>query len=418
MKVTFYLRKEKKSKQTGLIPVAVLVTESGLIVRKNIPGVKVLEEDWNKLTQRIESNKKGKENSHSIEFNFLLDEINHRLNELWKKYFLIKKPLNEELIIQAIEDNLKENQDLDQKEFLSTFQEFIDQNKSHRAAQTIKGYVTAKNTMKAFLEETNSRLFLEDIDLQFFDNFRNYCFEKRNYLNNTFSKIVSNIKTFMTWTENRGYHSNLIYKKFKAEENEIEVVYLDLNELMLFYHFEFENPKHAKARDVYCFSSFSGLRYCDLAMLNDSNIHEDEIKFTIGKTRTIDHVVPLNDLSKSILDKYKGGFYSPLPMVTSQKLNKSIKEACEIMGFDNPLNITRYSGGKRIEQIVPKYSRITIHTARKTFVTNSLMLGMNLQVIKNITAHKKDASFQKYLKISDSFKSREMGLWDSIRKNK
>ena len=49
MKVTFYLRKEKKSKQTGLIPVAVLVTESGLIVRKNIPGVKVLEEDWNKL---------------------------------------------------------------------------------------------------------------------------------------------------------------------------------------------------------------------------------------------------------------------------------------------------------------------------------------------------------------------------------
>jgi len=415
MKVTFYLRKEKKSKQTGLIPVAVLVTESGLIVRKNIPGVKVLEEDWNKVTHRVESNKKGKEYNHSVEFNILLDEINHRLNEVWRKYFLIKKPLNEELILQAIENNLNENQDLDQKELLTTFQEFIDQNKSFRAERTIKGYVTAKNAIKAFLEETNSRMFLEEVDLEFYDNFRNYCFNKRNYLNNTFSKVISNIKTFMSWTEDRGYHSNSTYKKFKAVEENIEVIYLTMDELMLLYNYEFENPKHAKVRDVYCYACFTGLRYSDLANLKDSNVNVAEIKFTVTKTRSIDHVVPLNSFAKAILEKYKGGFHSPLPIISSQKLNKNIQDACKIIGLDTPVNITRFSGSKRIEKIVPKYSLITIHTARKTFVTNSIMIGMNQQVIKDIVGHKKDASFQKYVKIADDFKRHEMKLWDNIR---
>lgn len=418
MKVTFYLRKEKKSKQTGLIPVAVLVTETGIVVRKNIPSVKVLEEDWNKVTQRIESIKKGKEYNHSIEFNILLDEINHRLNDVWRKYFLIKKPLNEELIVQAIENNLNENKDLDQKELLSTFQEFIDQNKSHRAERTIKGYVTAKNAIKEFLEETNSRMFLEEIDLEFYDNFRNYCFKKRKYLNNTFSKVISNIKTFMSWTEDRGYHSNNIYKKFKTGEDNIEVIYLTMEELLKLNSYEFENQKYNKVRDLYCFAAFTGLRYSDLSSLRDANVSENELKFTVRKTRSIDHVVPLNEFAKGILEKYKGGFHSPLPVISSQKLNKNIQEACEIIGLDTPVNITRYSGSKRIEKVVPKYSLITIHTARKTFVTNSLILGMNQQVIKNITGHKKDASFQKYVKIADDFKSSEMKLWDIIRNEK
>ncbi len=58
---------------------------------------------------------------------------------------------------------------------------------------------------------------------------------------------------------------------------------------------------------------------------------------------------------------------------------------------------------------------ITNHTERKTFITNSIVLGMNTKTIKDITGHKKDSVFNKYVKISEEFKKLEMDrTWDNI----
>ena len=43
------------------------------------------------------------------------------------------------------------------------------------------------------------------------------------------------------------------------------------------------------------------------------------------------------------------------------------------------------------------------------------MLGMNTKTIKEITGHKKDSVFNKYVKISKEFKKLEMErTWDNI----
>jgi len=43
------------------------------------------------------------------------------------------------------------------------------------------------------------------------------------------------------------------------------------------------------------------------------------------------------------------------------------------------------------------------------------MLGMNTKTIKDITGHKKDSVFNKYIKISEDFKKLEMErAWDKI----
>lgn len=58
---------------------------------------------------------------------------------------------------------------------------------------------------------------------------------------------------------------------------------------------------------------------------------------------------------------------------------------------------------------------ITNHTDRKTFITNSIVLGMNTKTIKDITSHKKDSVFNKYVKISEEYKKLEMNrTWDNI----
>ncbi len=148
MNVTFYLRKEKKSKKTGLIPVAVLVTDNGLIVRKNLPGVKVLASNWDSSLQRIIPNKKNEDYNNSIEFNSSIDEMYYNIKEVWRKHFLLKKLLTKEVLIQTIEGtDEKTNHKLEQESVIEYFDKFINLNKNYRAVQTIKGYVTCKNSI-------------------------------------------------------------------------------------------------------------------------------------------------------------------------------------------------------------------------------------------------------------------------------
>jgi integrase len=74
-----------------------------------------------------------------------------------------------------------------------------------------------------------------------------------------------------------------------------------------------------------------------------------------------------------------------------------------------------FYGGKAREHSEPKWKLFTNHTSRKTFITNSIVLGMNTKTIKEITGHKKDSVFNKYVKISEEFKKLEMDrTWDNI----
>jgi hypothetical protein len=96
-------------------------------------------------------------------------------------------------------------------------------------------------------------------------------------------------------------------------------------------------------------------------------------------------------------------------------LNTHIKDCCEEAEINAMVTYVDYSGGKATEFTSPKHTLITNHTARKTFITNSLVLGMNSRTIKDITGNKKDSIFNKYIKISEDFKKVEMErTWDTV----
>ncbi len=58
---------------------------------------------------------------------------------------------------------------------------------------------------------------------------------------------------------------------------------------------------------------------------------------------------------------------------------------------------------------------ISSHTARKTILTNSLVLGINQMFVRNITGYKNETSFRRYVKIADDFKKQEMDtIWNKI----
>ena len=107
-----------------------------------------------------------------------------------------------------------------------------------------------------------------------------------------------------------------------------------MDELLHLYNYEFEFSRHRKARDLYCFICFTGLRYSDIRQLKHEHIKDRSILKRIQKTQRIE-TIPLNDFALEILQRHKELQLNCLPHISQQKANKYIKEACKIAEINN-----------------------------------------------------------------------------------
>jgi len=97
-----------------------------------------------------------------------------------------------------------------------------------------------------------------------------------------------------------------------------------------------------------------------------------------------------------------------LPVISSQKFNQYIKDCCEKAEIAQPFTIHWFVGNKKKSLTQPKCKFITSHTARKTFITNSLLLRMEPKAIKKIANIKKGAVLDKYMNVTIAFTDEQM----------
>lgn len=402
------LRKDKINK-SGLIPVRIVITADKIKIRKNLSNVKTLLEDWDQTNGCIRNNKKNAFYEEYLESNNEIQLAKDKIKNIFAYFKYNNIPFSETVFLEKFgREEVKIGVD-----FFEAFEDFIIASKHKKVEGTINRYKTLRNFLIHFSEHTKYPVRFDTINQKFEEVFMNYAFEERETLNNYYGKLISIIKTFMNWSFEAGLHKNVEFNKLKRVEDEIEVMYLDRDELMALYTHDFESTRLQKVRDFFCFGCFTGLRFSDIRNIDKANITDDFIQLNIIKTKTISHRIELNKYSKAILDKYSDSIYKPLPKLSAQKLNKYIKECCEIVGFNQPVTITRYIGKKRVETSTEKYKLISSHIARKTFVTNSLLFGMDERVLRETTKHLDEKSFKKYLKIPNSFLSKQMHkTWD------
>lgn len=403
MNYLFELRKDKINKN-GLIPIRVVITAGKIKIRKNLPNVKTLLVDWDAKSEIIRNNKKSQFYEIYQSGCTNIQQTKEKLENISDFFKYNKIPFAEDIFLEKF-DQEEISVAID---FFEAFTEFINVSKHTKALGTITKYTTVKNFLSQFTEFTKYPIRFDTINQRFEEKFMDYAYEERKTLNNYYGKLISIIKTFMNWSFDRGYHNNIEFKKLKRIENEIEVIFLEKGELFKLYKHDFENERLNKSRDFFCFGCFTGLRHSDINNIDQANIYDDFIQLTLIKTKTINHRVELNIFSKAILEKYKGTIYEPLPKISSQKLNKNIQDCCEIIKLDNDVTITRHIGSKRITKTFKKYELITSHVARKTFVTNSLIFGMNERILREMTHHKDEKSFKRYVDISNFQKNKEM----------
>ena len=402
MKIVFELRKEKIA-QNGLIPIQLVLRHDGKRIRKNT-GFSVLEIHWN--GHRVKPNLKKESNNNYEIINNELQLIEEKVNKL----FLFLKgndiPFSVEKFNEIFEKKAEPEED--KFDFFSCFEEYIDKGKLTKTPNTIKGQTTIKNYLEFFCKENTITLSFDKINDDFFEQLRDYSYQIKMMKQNYFAKVIKVLKSFLNWATEKGYNTNREFEKFRAVEHDIDIVYLSFDELMKLYEKDFNNDRLSQVRDFYCMGCFTGLRFSDLSKLHLANISEDHIVLSIQKTKTQNHAIKLNKYAKAILEKYKGTIYEPLPIISSQKFNEYIKECCELAEITQPFTIHWFVGNKKKSLTQPKCKLITSHTARKTFITNSLLLGMEPKAIKKIANIKKDAVLDKYMKVTEAFTDEQM----------
>jgi integrase len=418
--IIYYLKSEKPDKKGKRSLIAQISLEYKNI-RKYLG--KVREKEWNKKKQRLSlpAYLSEQERNENLSTNILLDEIDKRFNEFINKNLLEKhNPTEDEiknLLCISTENDLHKSAN-----FYAVFEDFINSNKSDKAHRTIMGYTTTLNYFKTFEEKTGYKITWDSLNLTFFDSLKTYHYDVIVKQTSYFAKVQRVLKTFLKWAEKRDYYSGKLYNEFNDQEPEKEVIYLTLDELFDLNSFKFSQDRLKKTRDLFCFSCFTGLRYSDVISLKREHIIPGYYCKVQKKTSELIKN-PINDFAQAILDKYSD-LENPLPQMSTQKLNDYIKECCREVakmhnkdeGFNKILIKRNIIGSKVTEKKVSKYNSITFHTARKTFITNSMAMGMNIKVIQEMGAPKRDKDLRKYLKVSDDLKSKAMDqTWNSIK---
>lgn len=292
-----------------------------------------------------------------------------------------------------------------------------------------KSTYTKFSSLKAHLKNYNKKLTLEGFDKATFAGFVAHLQTKVRQLNTTVAKNVGFLRWFLRWAAANGYYTGIAHLQYRPRFKGLdckEVIYLEWDELIHFLNFEFpaNKPSLPAVRDVFCFCCFTGLRYSDVAKLRRSDIHREQtppFMSIVTKKTTARLHIELNKYALALLDKYEGvGLPNDkaLPVISNVKMNENLHEAAEVAGIDEPVNIVSYVGSERSEVVVPKYSVLTTHAGRRTFIVNALRLGIPAPVIMEWTGHSDFKAMKPYIKIVNDAKVENMERFNSFGSNR
>ncbi len=393
----YYLRAPRAKKET---PIVLFISDDG-VTTKISTGERIDPKFWDFNKQTVKKSYTGSPELNQFLTAFKLKAQNTYRNKAIEGVRPGSTSLREEIELPKRKSNT---------EFYFHLTNFIEEGKNTKQFSTIQKFKSLQNHLIEFQEKRRKYITFETVDLDFFESFSKFLIDVKKQNNNTLSKYIKSLKTFMLWSYDRKAHENLQFKKFKAPEYDVDIVYLTEAELLKLSNHNFDNPTFDKVRDAFCFGCFTGQRFSDIYNITWNDIKGRSWFLHTKKTKDIIEV-PLSVYALKIIEKYKAR-ERPVMAFSNQKMNDTIKEIAKILEFNEPIRMTSYSGSTRTDTVEPKHKLISTHTARRTFVTLSLEKGMRPETVMSLTGHKDYKTFKRYIKISSKVKELELNsVW-------
>ena len=276
------------------------------------------------------------------------------------------------------------------------FEKLVGKGLSYRTLQkykTIKGYISEFLSHQYSLNDID----LNKIDYQFIRNFEIYLKIIKHCCHNTTMDYLKKIKKVLNQCVAKSWIGRSPFTGFKMSINETHKTYLTEAELQAIAEKKISIQRLEQVRDIFLFSCYTGLAYCDVAKLTPNNvvdgIDRDKWIFTCRSKTNTPSKIPLLPASNSIISKYAGHPVTSssgklLPVLSNQRMNSYLKELADICGVKKDL---------------------TFHCARHTFATTvTLTNGVPIETVSKMLGHKSLKTTQLYAKIVDKKVSEDM----------
>lgn len=379
-------------------------------------GVRVDIDKWSLETQRCKRNTThGKKKLTALSINKEIERYENSVLDCFARYEKDGKMPTKEDMRRAVSLALDRGDKTKSERLIELIPLFIDQQSIHNA--WTKGTRQKFNALLNDILDYDEKSDLSDINKSWLTGLVKY-YHTKGLRNTTIVKKLEFLKWLLRWAEGEQMQVPNDYLHFKPrlKKTEKKIIFLDWDELIHLYNFQVP-PQYKgleRVRDSFCFCCFTSLRYSDVANLKRSAVFDDHIEVVTVKTN--DRLsIELNKYAKAILKRYEDEAFNDdlaLPVISNQKMNKSLKRLCKLAGLDTPVAITYFQGGDRIEETYPKYELITTHCARRTFICNALMLGITPEIVMKWTGHNDYKAMKPYIDVTDKAKAKSMSLFD------
>lgn len=352
-----------------------------------------------------------------------LSRIEKELTQLWRDN--IKDLSSIRTLMPAV---VRGESAAQKKTVIEAVTKFIAQYEKEKEKGTVKRYKVLLKKLESFCPS----LTFEQLDFNFYDAFKNWLYgndnpvysgyhlepgpDRNSYImvaddpdthydlrpglfDEVVFKYFINLKTVCAWAEKRGYVVHQAYKSWEIIKREYPPIALTQDELHRIENLNFKpTERHLDiARDYFVLECRTGQRISDLRRLQRDDIDGNKWTFSQKKGSRLNQKkvsLPLVGYCAPalvILQKYN----YQLPKVSEQKLNKHIKTICERAGLTMDIFIERWAGNKKVRIPGPKWSFVSTHTGRKTFITIALQF-LSQQMVMNITGIKSFNTLKHY----------------------
>lgn len=277
---------------------------------------------------------------------------------------------------------------------------------SNLKESTIKSYKVVRKNIAEYQTKYKTVVTPLTADEDFYHSFVKYL-TAEGLAKNTIGTRIKIVKTVLNYaSEKKGvkYSDAFRKKSFAKPSEETDSIYLNIDELNAIDALVL--PKSLdKVRDMFLIECDTGLRYSDVVRLSAENITEEGlIKIMTQKTsKTI--YAPMTPRVKRIFEKYD--YQLPKP-ICNQNYNRYLKDIAKMAGITAPVTRTRTIRGVLTTTTVPKYQRVSSHTARRSFATNAYIADVPTLDIMRVTGHKTEEAFLLYIRISAEESAKKM----------
>lgn len=338
---------------------------------------------------------------------------------------------------------------------------------------TIQNYITLEKHLREFLADC-LHLKFDEITGEMAAEFRQYL-RGNNLMPQTVNRLISNMRALVNQAANdkliTDFSVTRYWGKVAVDESETKKeIYLTDTEINALAEMTLTDPDEQAARDLFLFGYSVGQRFSDYGDISPEDIQEFEGHIILDrrqrKTRS-KVVVEIEDRRAiDIINKYDRN----LPRMEHTRFNRIMKRLFERLRFIVPtlgqLITTTISGKEKTSEeyfarliekknrgekfteaeerayyfdiqkqrlyggsgnqiyrrdtkgriLKPKYTLVSSHTARRSFVTNQIEEGsLDRSEIRNITGHTTDKVLERYIRTDDKEIRRAIAIGNKRR---